>query len=150
MRKFEFDGYTRINKTTARRYFDIGLPIVFCPVNLRPFTPWHVEIEQCKGGLRVDDNFDTFCNSFEYYNCNNSETGKYSAFYIRNNILIHMTFVDGSNPYIFKGTMGECYKELLKWMNNFELTFNSFNNGILHLEVTHETVELYNGDGYTW
>lgn len=74
-------NYKRIDKRTARRAFDNGLTVVFCPCNLRPFTPWHCETDIQKS--RCDGySFDYMVNLFEVYNCRDSETGKYTAFYI--------------------------------------------------------------------
>lgn len=74
-------NFVRVSKKTAKRFFDKGLTVVFCPCNLRPFGFWGCESfvnpANCDGQA-----FDTVVNSFEYYNCNLSETGKYTAFYI--------------------------------------------------------------------
>lgn len=80
---FKSNGYTfkRVTKKEARGYFRAGFKVVFCPVNLRPFTPWHCEIDvnpvNCDGY-----SFNDVVNRFEWYNCTNTETGKYTAFYI--------------------------------------------------------------------
>lgn len=57
---------------------------------MRPFTPWHSEhrinrkdrAQFVVDEIGVVNDFNNLVNSFEYYNCINSETGKYSAFYI--------------------------------------------------------------------
>lgn len=81
MRKYIFTEkshtFKRINKKTARTAYKNGLTVIICPCNLRPFTPWHNEHR-----LNRKDRAQFVVNSFEYYNCINSETGKYSAFYI--------------------------------------------------------------------
>lgn len=94
MRKYTFTekGYTfkRINKKTARTAYKNGLTVIICPCNLRPFTHWHPEMTINKKDrahlvadeIGVNNDFTNHINSFEYYNCINSETGKYSAFYI--------------------------------------------------------------------
>jgi hypothetical protein len=78
--------YKRINKTTARREYTAGKKIVFCPSNLRPFSFWNPQFitdkateEEING---EPQDFDKIVNAFEYYNCTNTETGKYTAFYI--------------------------------------------------------------------
>lgn len=83
-------NFKRVNKATARRAYINGLTVVFCPVNLRPFGAWSPETYHNKksreaftldaAGVRND--FNNLVNSFEFYNCPNSETGKYTAFYI--------------------------------------------------------------------
>ena len=37
--------WERIDKKTARTAYNNGLTVLFCPVNMRPFTPWHLEID---------------------------------------------------------------------------------------------------------
>ena len=73
--------FSRISKKAARAAFNNNLPVVFCPVNLRPGGPWRPDVVICKN----DDpgrTFDAALNAFEFYNCNLPETGKYTAFYI--------------------------------------------------------------------
>lgn len=79
MNKYTIDGYTRISKARARKDFDAGKPVYFCPVNLRPGKPYYPEI----GFFDTGENFDKSVLAFEFYNCINSETGKYTAFYTR-------------------------------------------------------------------
>lgn len=88
---FSKDGFTfiRIPKNKARVAYNNGLTVLFCACNLRPGFPWYPEIS-IKGHIPyypeyTENEFDTFdyhVNSFEYYNCINSETGRYTAFYI--------------------------------------------------------------------
>jgi len=79
---FSYNGFKfkRITKKTAKACFRTGFDVVFCPVNLRPFTMYH--FESVINAARVNDGFENVVNAFEYYNCINSETGKYTAFYI--------------------------------------------------------------------
>ena len=79
--RYNDDGFTfkRVNKATARAAYNNGLRVVLCPVNLRPGYPWHPEVSvSSKSGAT----FETTVNSFEFYNLRNSETGRYTAFYI--------------------------------------------------------------------
>lgn len=84
MKKYSFQNngkeWVRVTKKTARAAYNAGLTIMMCPEKMRPFTPWHLEayVDKKSG---CDFNFTV--NSFEYYNCN-SETGRYSAFYVQN------------------------------------------------------------------
>lgn len=94
MRKYTYteNGFTfeRIDRATARRAYINGLSVVACPVNLRPGKPYHPETvlnrknrEQFTADeIGVKNDFNNLINLFEYYNCINSETGKYTAFYI--------------------------------------------------------------------
>ena len=84
---FDNDGFTfvRIPKNKARSAYNNGLTVVFCPVNLRPFTMWHPETDVNKNrfdGIDPENTFEHYVNTFECYNCTNAETGKYAAFYI--------------------------------------------------------------------
>lgn len=74
----------RISKATARRLFiENKEPLALCPVNLRPGDPWNPQIVINPGVNRPCDaaQFSNVVGMFEYYNCINSETGKYAAFY---------------------------------------------------------------------
>lgn len=83
MKKYRFENggktWARVTKKQARAAYDIGLTVLFCPVKMRPFTPWHLEIYVDK---KSGCEFISTVNSFEYYNCN-SETGIYTAFYVQ-------------------------------------------------------------------
>jgi len=81
--KFNYRGFDfkRISKKTARRAYNNGLTVMFCPVNLNPFNGVGFGAPISKADSDGRD-FDTVVNSFEYYNCINSETGVYTAFYI--------------------------------------------------------------------
>jgi len=89
---FNYNGFTfqRVNKNYARRAYKNGLTVIICPCNLRPFTMWHPEQDinlKSREPFIIDEigivnDFNNLVNSFEYYNCPNSETGKYAAYYI--------------------------------------------------------------------
>lgn len=89
--------YKRIDKRQARRAYNAGKTIYFCPCNLRPFGFWQPAID-----ININDykkfgysepfvfsdgtnemDFNRRLNQFEFYNCINTETGKYTAFYIQ-------------------------------------------------------------------
>lgn len=94
MNKYTFthNGRTfeRITKKEARRAYINGFSVVIIPCNLRPFTQWHDEMTLNRKDrahlvadeIGVNNDFTNYINSFEYYNCINSETGRYAAFYI--------------------------------------------------------------------
>lgn len=86
MKQYTFveNGFTfeRINKKQARRAYNNGLTVRFCPCNIRPDFPLGLGMDM----NRIQQNcegvaFDVLLNQFEWYNCN-TETGKYTAFYI--------------------------------------------------------------------
>lgn len=85
MRQYTYtDGgktYTRVSKARARAAYNAGLTVVLCPVNLRPGAPWHPEIAVSKERLE-SESFERVLNAFEFYNTRDTETGRYTAFYI--------------------------------------------------------------------
>lgn len=80
MRKISIDNYERVSKATARKLFNNGDIVYFCPVNLRPGKPFSPEVAQVKTFIT----FDHLVDIFEFHNCFSCETGKYTAFYIKN------------------------------------------------------------------
>ena len=87
MRKYSFTNngktWERITKKRARAAYNNALTVLFCPVNMRPFTPWHLEIDVNKNFEGYNGvTFENAENAFEIYNCINNETGRYTAFYI--------------------------------------------------------------------
>ena len=70
--------YTRISKREARRLYDEGIDLYFCPVNLNPESPWGL----LYGPVNHDVSFDDHVSLFENFNCVDSQTGRYTAFYI--------------------------------------------------------------------
>ena len=76
------NGFTfkRINRKQARKAYNNGLPVIACPVNLRPGAPWHPEATLDRNACGLD--FDMVENTFRFYNIRNAETGKYIAWYI--------------------------------------------------------------------
>lgn len=124
MNKYTFthNGRTfeRITKREARRAYINGLSVVIIPCNLRPFTPWHNEMtinRKDRAHLVIDEtgvnnDFTNYINSFEYYNCINSETGRYTAFYIPVRTVDRFT---GDAPTVH--TLGTCKEYDYSFMN---------------------------------
>lgn len=95
----EKNHYKRIDKRQARRAYNDGKTVILCPCNLRPFGFWQPEIYINKNDFKkygyiepfifsdgtTEMDFNRRLNQFEFYNCINSETGKYTAFYIQIN-----------------------------------------------------------------
>lgn len=80
MKQININGYKRITKRTAERLYEMGEPVLFCPVKLIPGGVWgngYIVTKEEEGRT-----FEQVLNAFEYYNCNN-ETGNYTAFYIK-------------------------------------------------------------------
>lgn len=71
--------FQRVNKTQAKRAYNNGLAVIVTPVNIDPFGV-------CGGGLQItnksNESFENVVNAFEFYNCINSETGRYTGFYL--------------------------------------------------------------------
>ena len=81
---FEMGGklYLRISKAQAKKQYLAGNYIIACPVNLRPDSAW--KPFAVLGGS--DRSFENAANSCTYYNCINSETGRYLAYYAEEDI----------------------------------------------------------------
>ena len=81
---FEMGGklYHRISKAQAKKQYLAGNYIIACPVNLRPDSAW--KLFAVLGGS--DRSFENAANSCTYYNCINSETGRYLAYYVEEDI----------------------------------------------------------------
>lgn len=94
MRKYAYSEkgfiFERINRATAKRAYLNGLTVIICPANLRPGEPYRPEQpinRRNREQFIIDEigaanDFNNLIASFEYYNCRNRETGKYTAFYI--------------------------------------------------------------------
>ena len=80
MRQTISTRYIRISKAYARRYYNAGQTLYFCPVNLSPDNPRGLFYKPCDRSLP----FDVHVSLFEVYNCTSIETGRYTAFYIPN------------------------------------------------------------------
>lgn len=81
---FEMGGklYHRISKAQAKKQYLVGNYIIACPVNLRPNNAW-------KPFAVLGDfvgSFEDAANSCTCYNCINSETGRYLAYYAKEDI----------------------------------------------------------------
>lgn len=89
MNKYNFtdsNGKTwqRIDKKAAKKAYDEGLIVLFCPVNMRPFSPLHFEIDVNKNYEGYNGvSFEVAVNAFEIYNCVDCKTGHYAAFYLQ-------------------------------------------------------------------
>ena len=89
MRNLEFyDSATKCNwvqvqKRTAKRLFEAGEELVFCPCNMRPFGVWSCGILIEANRYKTEDiSFESCVANFEYYNTS-SEQGMYTTFYKR-------------------------------------------------------------------
>ena len=71
-------NYTRINKSEARKLYNLGRPIAVLPCKANPNSPWFSTVSK----ESTDKDFDTLVNEFIYYNCNTSELGRRPAFYV--------------------------------------------------------------------
>lgn len=81
MNQIMIDGFTRITKQTARKRHNAGLASYMLPCKMNPSNVWMkpvpVPVYTPQGAT-----FSEIVNAFEYYNCN-AETGRYTAFYIK-------------------------------------------------------------------
>ena len=71
----------RISKAQAKKMYNLGLNVLFCPVNMSPIARHNgLMIWQNKDLEGQYDDFEKLCNAYSYYNCVN-ETGRYIAYY---------------------------------------------------------------------
>ena len=90
--------FKRITRTKAKALYNMGKAVLLVPCNLNPnniFVGFY--------DLRKEDSktpFESAINAFEYYNCTNNETGRYTAFYIPNKIIDAFTGEDVTNETI--------------------------------------------------
>lgn len=73
-------AFNRVSKAAARKAFNAGREVVFCPCKLAPFGPFRPSVMFQKG-QRGRDDFDGTVKDFQHYNCNMNETGYYASFY---------------------------------------------------------------------
>lgn len=71
----------RINKTTARKLWENGGNFIIVPCKCSPRGLGALYTICDLGKQEREISFETFINSFTFYNCN-SETGRYPAYYI--------------------------------------------------------------------
>ncbi|MGF6599817.1 hypothetical protein P3T23_004551 [Paraburkholderia sp. GAS448] len=82
---FAMDGdirYRRVGKVHARRAWNAGMDVVFCPHRLYPFGGWRPSILASRAGFS-DRAFDDVLRDFISYNCNLHETGYYASYFVR-------------------------------------------------------------------
>lgn len=76
----------QISKRTAKRLFEAEKDIFIQSSNMTFENVWQSAVSINKDSLNHGESFDSICNSFKYYNCDNYR-GKYIKFYIRENDL---------------------------------------------------------------
>ena len=79
LRGVEFDGWKQIDKNKARKLWEAGEQIGFCPCNLNPKA---FQSAFFVAFSKDDDepDFNKFVNAYTFYNCGSKETGKYPSF----------------------------------------------------------------------
>lgn len=77
---YNHEKWTRVSKATARKAYDNGQAVAITARNTHPFNVWGTTSTYAGGDGCTP--FENIVNAFEYYNCINSDTGKYAAFYI--------------------------------------------------------------------
>lgn len=79
--------YHRIPKTRARKYYNSGLKIILLPCKVSEsiltdhtwLKPTEISIFDCE---YYTHKFDRTVSEYIYYNCNNTQVGKYPHYYI--------------------------------------------------------------------
>ena len=133
MKKADILNMKRVNKTTAKKVYENGFDVLFIPCKLNPENDFYsLGIWENAFLQGQHETFEKLENAFSYYN-NRPDTGKYTAFYISTeNTFLHFEFVNGSNPYIFRGSVMDCINELKKWGKNWNI--ETLKQGFYRLE----------------
>ena len=129
--EFKINGITcvRVSKALARKAYNYGLRVYFCPCKLRPGFPWNPEIGIAK---QDNDSFETVLNEFEFHNCDSNEVGRYTAFYMEKWNVLYFQFSNGSNPHIFKSSRPETrIKVIDTWSKRYFITIDSERDGFV-------------------
>lgn len=72
----------RVQKRTAEKLYNAGKDVFFIPCKCNPENHWFsLGIWENKHLDGQYDSFEKLCNGFSFYNCNDSQTGKYISFY---------------------------------------------------------------------
>lgn len=90
--------FKRVTRTKAKALYNMGKAVLLVPCNLNPDSLFVGLYD-----LRKEENetpFETAVNAFEYYNCINTETGRYTAFYIPNKTIDAFTGEDVTSETI--------------------------------------------------
>lgn len=83
MRAITINGFRRISKADARKRYDNGEMIRLCPVKFRPDNMAGFFGDIYKDSRLTEKDFDKTVRMFEYYNCQDSRSGYYAAFYVK-------------------------------------------------------------------
>jgi len=89
MTKIEMNGYKRISKRMAEKLYNSDGTINLAPCKVCPddkgmwVTPYSANKKETFDRYQKDQTFDQLVNSFEYYNCQHNELGKYTSFYVK-------------------------------------------------------------------
>lgn len=128
MNNLQIGKYTRISKATARKMYNAGMRVYLDACNLNPCGTMGAVLVDIRG--ECSRGFDSLVNEFTALNCINSETGKYIAYYAENfeREYIHFSFTDGSNPYIYHGSILDCLKELERWKRHYIIKLDHGHN----------------------
>lgn len=103
--EFELHGriYKRVPKNIARKIYDAGHPVLFCPCNLNPASPWRPGVtfdNTCK------ESFEDAAILAEVSNCYDAETGRYLAYYVDTDAMAKV-LAPKENPNAATDTAGE-------------------------------------------
>lgn len=78
----QFGDLRRVDKRIARKLYNEGKDVMFCPCNMRPDHTFGMGILENKDWLGNEGkSFDEVSDWYTWYNCN-SETGRYVAYYM--------------------------------------------------------------------
>ena len=113
MNKYEFtdkNGLTweRVDKRTARKAFYAGDIVRACACNIRPDGPMGAGWFKLSNDGNARETFEAYENMLYAYNCNDNETGRYPAYYVRKPFTIAVRaprFSHGGAGYVTADTL---------------------------------------------
>lgn len=76
--------FIKVQKRTAKKLYNSGKTIYLVPCNVYP-SETNMWIKPCDVNNAKEEmaDFDSIVNGFEYFNCNDRQTGRYTSFYIK-------------------------------------------------------------------
>lgn len=93
MNQIKIGDWTRVSKQKARKLYDEGVTIRLCPVKCDPTNEYYpMRFDICINDewdvepFEWEKQFDNRVNGYEFYNCQYNELGRYTAYYVREEV----------------------------------------------------------------
>ncbi len=131
----------RVKLSEAREAWSYGLPVSVVPsgaynLDEDDFKPWN----PCPDGTTIPFDRVLFDQDWAGAIAEAAADGlpkKLSAYFNdRDRTMMHFEFTDHSNPYLYRGSVMDCVKEIRRWRHRFEIIFLKRNGGICYYRLT--------------